>query len=110
MSAGTATTEDDMITTRPATAAEIAADAHLPAHKRTATVETNTDGRATVGRANTIHRAEVIRHLNEYGDQVGGLVLVGCGAERYRNARSRATAAPQRYEVDCARCAADGAE
>lgn len=95
-----------MTTTRPATPAETEGNATKPAHKHVVTVEINTDGRATVGRANTIHRAEVWTYQNAYGESVGRTVNVFCGAERYRNARSAATAAPQRYDVDCARCLA----
>jgi hypothetical protein len=92
------------VTIRPATAAEIAADASKPEHKRTATVETNEDGRATVGKAKTVHRATVTRYLNAYGESVGKTVAVYCGAERYRNARSAASAVSSRYEIDCAKC------
>jgi hypothetical protein len=95
-----------MSTSRPASPAETAAAAHLPAHKQPVTVETNEDGRATVGRANTVHRATVITDLNAYGEPVGRLVLVSCGAERYRNARSAASATSPRYDVDCDRCLA----
>lgn len=100
------TTTTDTITTRPATDAERAATAHLPAHKQVETVETNTDGRATIGRANTIHRATIERDLNAYGESVGRTVYVECGSRRYRNASGKAqpTAAPQRYAVDCAKC------
>lgn len=99
----------DTTSTRPATAAEIAADteARRPAHKCTATVETTTDGRATVGKAHTVHRATVTTHRNAYGESVGRTVNVWCGAERYRNCRSAATATSARYAVDCAKCLAE---
>jgi hypothetical protein len=93
-------------TSRPATAAEIAADAHKPAHRQVTTVEENTDGRATVGRAKTIHRAHVTTYLNHRDESIGSIVTVGCGAERYRNNRSAATATSTRYAVDCTRCLA----
>lgn len=101
---------NNAITTRPATPAEIAADdeARRPAHKRTVTVETNADARAVVGRAKTIHRATVTTHLNAHGESVGRVANVWCGAERYRNARSAATAVSSRYDVDCAKCIAAG--
>lgn len=94
-------------TTRPATDAERAADEHKPAHRLTVTVEINTDGRATVGRATTVHRAEVWTYLNGYGESVGSIVTVGCGAERYRGGRSRANAVSGRYDIDCTRCLAE---
>lgn len=97
------------ITTRPATEAEIAADAHKPAHKRVVTVETNTDGRATIGRANTIHRATVVTFRGAHGQSVGRQVYVSCGSRQYRNAggKGQPSVTADRYEVDCAKCLAD---
>jgi hypothetical protein len=96
------------VTARPATAAEIAADEEqgLPAHKRVVTVEEDTDGRATIGRANTVHRATVVRRLNAYGEGVGTTVYVECGSRRYRNAggKGQASRAPKHYEITCEKC------
>lgn len=95
-------------TSRPATAAEIAATAGRPAHKQVVTVETDTDGRATLGKAKTVHRATIIRDLNAHGETVGKVVMVGCGSRLYRNAAGKAqpTATSNRYDVDCAKCLA----
>lgn len=91
-------------TRRPATPAEITADAHKPAHRQAVTVEENTDARAVVGKAHTVHRAHVTTYLNTHDEPVGSIVVVGCGAERYRGSRSHASKVAQRYDVDCARC------
>lgn len=96
-----------MTTNRPASPAEIASTAHLPQHKQVVTVETDEDGRAVVGKAKTVHRATVTTYLNAYDESTGRIVHVYCGAERYRNNRSAATAVGKRYDIDCARCLAE---
>ena len=97
------------ITTRPVTAAEAEVDAHKPTHRRAVTVEINTDGRATIGRAKTVHRATVWTYLNSHDESTGRLVFVDCGSRRYRNTDGKgdtATATSPRYDVDCTRCLA----
>lgn len=93
---------------RPLTAAEAAEYAGLPTHKVAVTVEVNTDGRATLGRAHTVHLAEVTTWKNAYGESVGRSAWVSCGSRRYRNAGGKAQPTVQsgRYDVDCAKCLA----
>lgn len=100
--------ENTTTTVRTLTDAEAASYAGKPTHRAAVDVEINTDGRATVGRANTIHRADVWTYRNIRGESVGKVVFVGCGSKRYRNTGGTggATAASSRYDVECAKCLA----
>ncbi len=100
---------NENITRRPATADEIAARPARFASERVVTVEVNTDGRATLGKAHTIHLATVHSYLNADGEVVRQHAeYVGCGSQRYRNAggKGQPTARGNRYAVDCAKCLA----
>lgn len=100
-------TQTETTTRRPATIAEIAATAGRPAHRQVVEVETNTDGRATIGRAKTVHRATVVTSRNVHGESIGRIATVDCGSRRYRNTGGKGdtvTVVSARYDIDCEKC------
>lgn len=67
--------------------------------------EITTEGRATVGRATTVHKAKITAWVQ--GDKViGREVRVSCGAARVRGMRNAETVQKFTTPVDCAKCLA----